>query len=86
MQNDHSFAYIFSADVAEGQGSRLASRAARDLYPFSLDGAHLRSRELAERVGSNENGVTSVYNTRLNYTGNDGSDEGNREGIIYVEL
>jgi len=56
----------------------------RDAFPLNRpDGGGL---EDTERVGTDLDGVASVDDAAFDDAGNDGADEGDREGVVDMEL
>ena len=64
----------------------MPGRAGWDGYAFSLDGADRGRLEDTQRVWTDLDSVASVDDARLDDTGDDGTNERDREGIVDVEL
>ena len=85
-EDDHALADFLPADPFEGEGGGLAGAADGDGDAFALDGADVRCGELAEGVGTDEDGVAGVDDAAFHDARDDGPDEGDGKGVVYVEF
>lgn len=85
-EDDHALADFLAADAAQGEGGGLAGGAGGDGDAFALDGADGGGEELAEAVGTDEDGVAGVDDAGFDDAGDDGADVGDGEGVVDVEL
>ena len=85
-QHDHALAHVLAAHAFQREGGGLPRRADGDGDPLALDGADVRGEELAERVRADEDGVAGVDHAAFDDAGDNGSDEGDGEGVVDVEF